>query len=280
MLPLRPGTALAEPALGFPLFPHLPPGAAPGNEYYSAPGRHNAEAHITPPPPPFSRDAESSERSASDTAPRTDRPHRRPSRNGHLQLTLFETADHPVIDALSSVDVADLAALFGDGFDFTDLRPPEGLPHPDDCPSFRDPPPEEFDMKFPPMRFWDEMVDGRPALGHPPWEDYVADRAERAAWHRFDDPPFLDDGTIDPLSLVVLADVMPGAASERLGASIRRDACASRLRAAPARNSPAVRSRRVIAMAADIPASYCPQPRESEIRRPGNPPRRVSARGR
>ena len=54
-------------------------------------------------------------------------------------------------------------------------------------------------------------------------------------------------------------------------ASIRRDACASRLRAAPARNSPAVRSRRVIAMAADIPASYCPQPRESQPTLPGIP---------
>ena len=55
-------------------------------------------------------------------------------------------------------------------------------------------------------------------------------------------------------------------------ASIRRDACASRLRAADARSSPAVRSFRVIAIALDIPASSCPELSESEIRRLGNPP--------
>jgi len=70
---------------------------------------------------------------------------------------------------------------------------------------------------FEPMPFWDQLVEGRAVLGHPPWEDYVPDRAEMAAWHRFDEPPFLDDGTIDPLSLVVLADTMPGAVGEKVG---------------------------------------------------------------
>jgi hypothetical protein len=36
-------------------------------------------------------------------------------------------------------------------------------------------------------------------------------------WYRFDHPPYRDDGTIDPLSLVVLADTMPGAVGEKLG---------------------------------------------------------------
>ena len=103
-----------------------------------------------------------------------------------------------------------------EGFSFTDLRPPDGIDPPDDCPSFRDPLPDT-EPPFPPMRFWDELVEGRPALGHAPWEDYEPDRAERAAWHRFDDAPFLDDGTIDPLSLIVLADTMPGAIGEKLG---------------------------------------------------------------
>ena len=101
------------------------------------------------------------------------------------------------------------------GFEFTDLRPPTSVPLPPDCPSFRDPPPdgvERFET-----RFWDERVEGRPALGHPPWEDYVPDRAERANWYRFDDPPFLDDGTLDPFALVVLADTMPGAVGEMVG---------------------------------------------------------------
>jgi acyl-CoA thioesterase len=103
------------------------------------------------------------------------------------------------------------------GFSFTDLRPPAVVPAPEDCPSFRDPPPEGFDT-FVPMRFWDERVEGRPALGDPPWAvDAARDRAERAAWHRFDDPPFRDDGTLDPLALVVLADVMPGAVGQKVG---------------------------------------------------------------
>lgn len=110
-------------------------------------------------------------------------------------------------------------AVFGStrpGFDFTDLRPPLDVPHPDDCPSFRDPPPPDF-PGFTPMPFWAERLEGRPALGHAPWDDYVPDRAERAAWYRFDETPFLDDGTLDPLALVVMADTMPGAVGERIG---------------------------------------------------------------
>jgi hypothetical protein len=38
-------------------------------------------------------------------------------------------------------------------------------------------------------------------------------------WYRFDDPPFLDDGTLDPLALVVLVDTMPGAVGEKVGRS-------------------------------------------------------------
>jgi Acyl-CoA thioesterase C-terminal domain len=110
-------------------------------------------------------------------------------------------------------------AVFGagrHGFAFTDLRLPPDLPAPAECPSFRDPPPEDAGP-FEPMPFWDRMVEGRSALGHPPWEDYVPDRAERVYWYRFDEPPFLEDGTIDPLSLVVLADTMPGAVGEKVG---------------------------------------------------------------
>jgi len=114
-------------------------------------------------------------------------------------------------------------AVFGatrDGFEFSDLRPPAERPHPDDCPRFRDGPPEGVEG-FDPMPFWDHVVEGRNVTGHPPWEDYVPDRAERATWYRFDDPPFLPDGTMDPLGLVVLADVMPGAVGEKVGATER-----------------------------------------------------------
>ena len=107
------------------------------------------------------------------------------------------------------------------GFDFTDLRPPADVPPPDDCPSFRDPPPPEAPV-FEPMPFWTERVEGRPVLGHAPWDDYVPDRAERAMWYRFDDPPYTDDGVVDPLALVVLVDTMPGAVGEKIGPQPRQ----------------------------------------------------------
>jgi acyl-CoA thioesterase len=105
-----------------------------------------------------------------------------------------------------------------DGFAFTDLRPPD-VAAPADCPSWRDPLPEGVEG-FIPMPFWDELVEGRAALGHPWWEDYEPDRAERATWHRFDDPPVVD-GVLDPLALVVLADTMPGAVGEKVGRTDR-----------------------------------------------------------
>ena len=110
-------------------------------------------------------------------------------------------------------------AVFGaerSGFSFTDLTPPAGPPPPDECPSFRDPRPPDA-AAFQSMRFWEEILDGRTAMGHPPWEDYVPDRAERMLWYRFDDLPRRDDGTLDQLALLVMADTMPGAVGERLG---------------------------------------------------------------
>jgi acyl-CoA thioesterase len=106
------------------------------------------------------------------------------------------------------------------GFDFTDLRPPEEIPDPAQCSSFRDPPPEGT-PEFEPMPFWTELVEGRAVLGHAPWDDYVPDRAERCMWYRFDEPPMLDDGRLDPLALIVLADTMPGAVGEKVGRADR-----------------------------------------------------------
>ncbi len=68
------------------------------------------------------------------------------------------------------------------------------------------------------MPFWDRLVEGRIGLGPPPVGGPTSpDRAERVMWYRFDQSPFLDDGTLDPLALVVLADTMPGAVSEKVG---------------------------------------------------------------
>jgi acyl-CoA thioesterase len=104
------------------------------------------------------------------------------------------------------------------GFTFTDLRPPEQIPNPAESGSFRDPPPEGVPV-FDPMPFWAELVEGRPVTGHAPWDDYVPDRAERVMWYRFDESPMLDDGCLDPLALIVLADTMPGAVGEKVGRS-------------------------------------------------------------
>jgi len=113
-----------------------------------------------------------------------------------------------------------VSAAFGSlrpGFDFTDIAPPPDVPLPDECPSFRDDPPEDWDLPWEPMPFWDQRVEGRPALGDAPWSDYVPGRAERASWYRFDDPPWCADGTLHPFSFAILVDSMPGAASQKLG---------------------------------------------------------------
>jgi acyl-CoA thioesterase len=112
-------------------------------------------------------------------------------------------------------------AVFGqrrEGFEFTDLAPPV-VPLPGDCPSFRDPPPPGWHV-FDPMPFW-ERVEGRPALGLPPWDDTPRTSSLQATWYRFDETPWLDDGTVDPHAVIVLADTMPGAVGQRLGSNDR-----------------------------------------------------------
>jgi acyl-CoA thioesterase len=108
-------------------------------------------------------------------------------------------------------------AVFGaerPGFSFVDLTPPVVAP-PEECPSFRDPPPDGIvaPFRFP---FW-EHVEGRSALGHAPWEDFVPTTSDRAAWYRFDEVPVDDAGVLDPLALVTLCDTMPGAVREKIG---------------------------------------------------------------
>jgi acyl-CoA thioesterase len=113
-------------------------------------------------------------------------------------------------------------AVFGrdrGGFEFTDLAMPE-VPGPADCPSFRDPPPPGVEFEPPPDRpefeFWDR-VEGRPAQGHAPWDDYVPTSSECAFWYRLDEPPMRADGTLDPLAVIALCDLMPSSVGERMG---------------------------------------------------------------
>jgi hypothetical protein len=68
----------------------------------------------------------------------------------------------------------------------------------------------------PGRRLADWPVDGRAALGHAPWEEHEGKTSDVATWLRFDDPPRLADGALDPLAVMTLADRMPGAVSERI----------------------------------------------------------------
>ena len=137
-------------------------------------------------------------------------------RRGRSMSQLTATVRNPGADAgLTAV------AAFGAprrGFSFTDLAMPV-VDGPDGLRSFRDPLPEgiEFEFDGPPMPFWEQIVEGRPVIGTPPWEPFVDGPAERASWYRIDDPPMLADGRLDPLALVVLADTMPGAVGQKIG---------------------------------------------------------------
>jgi acyl-CoA thioesterase len=113
-------------------------------------------------------------------------------------------------------------AVFGrarEGVEFTDLVRPD-VPAPADCPSFRDPPPPGMPV-WAPMPFW-TRVEGRPALGLPPWDDESPRSSSlQAIWQAFDEPPLGADGTLDPFAVVALADTMPGAVTQKTGPTER-----------------------------------------------------------
>jgi acyl-CoA thioesterase len=112
---------------------------------------------------------------------------------------------------------ATTVAVFGatrPGPSFVDVTAPT-VPAAAGCPSYRDAPPAGIEP-FPPRPFWDQ-VEGRAARGHRPWDDYQPTTAEVATWLRFDHPPRLPDGSLDPLGVITLADRMPGCVGERLG---------------------------------------------------------------
>jgi acyl-CoA thioesterase len=116
-------------------------------------------------------------------------------------------------------------AVFGAprrGFEFTDLEPPAQIIPPSQCRSFRSPlPPEADSVGFVALPFWEHHVEGAGMLGHAPWEEYEPTRAEHGTWYRMDDPPWLDNGALDPLALIVFADTMPGAVAEKVGPADR-----------------------------------------------------------
>lgn len=129
------------------------------------------------------------------------------------------TASQVAVDVRNAGAVAGtrLLAVFGsrrEGPTFVDLEPPD-VPPPGECRSYRDPLPEGVEPS-PPWPFW-TRVEGRAALGHAPWEEFVPTSSDVASWYRFDDAPRLEDGSLDPLGVLTLADRMPGCIGERLG---------------------------------------------------------------
>jgi acyl-CoA thioesterase len=111
-------------------------------------------------------------------------------------------------------------AVFGrprTGFALTDRAMPD-VDAPEACPAFGDPPPDgvEWERDGEPPPFW-QHIEGRPALGHAPWDDWVPDSSECAFWYRFHEPPRRADGTLDPLAVVTLCDTMPSSLGERMG---------------------------------------------------------------
>ncbi len=103
------------------------------------------------------------------------------------------------------------------GFGYTELQMP-AVPGPDECSSYRDPPPPESGLADEPMfPFWREVIEGRPALGHAPWDPSPRGAAEVATWVRFEHFPGDEHGRFDPLALLVAADMMPSAVFEKRG---------------------------------------------------------------
>lgn len=129
------------------------------------------------------------------------------------------TATQVAVDVRNSGESAGtrLLAVYGSGRDgptFVDVAPPI-VPTPAECRSYRDPLPDGVEP-FVVTGFW-TRVEGRAALGHAPWEEFESSASDIANWYRFDDPPLLEDGSLDPLGVLTLADRMPGSVGERLG---------------------------------------------------------------
>ncbi len=105
------------------------------------------------------------------------------------------------------------------GFAYTELEMPD-VPAPTECASYRDPPPLESGLADEPMfPFWREVIEGRPALGHAPWDPSPRGAAEVATWFRFEHFPADEEGRFDPLALLVASDMMPSAVFEKLGSA-------------------------------------------------------------
>jgi acyl-CoA thioesterase len=125
-------------------------------------------------------------------------------------------ADEPALSMLVTFGQLHADALGTyDGVGFpTDVRPPE------ECPQRPDPAEgSRSGNPFPPLNF-DEQTDWRPAQAGFTWEEGPPGAgldARFAAWFRLRDEPRLPDGSIDPVSYCVPADMLGAAVARRLG---------------------------------------------------------------
>jgi acyl-CoA thioesterase len=137
-------------------------------------------------------------------------------RRGRSMSQLTASVHNPGADAgLTAI------AAFGAprrGFEFTELVMPD-VPGPDELRGFRDPLPDgvEFEFDGPPMAFWDQVLECRPAIGRAPWEPFEDGPAEAANWYRLDHPPTRPDGRMDVAGVIVMCDTMPGPVGQKLG---------------------------------------------------------------
>jgi acyl-CoA thioesterase len=108
-------------------------------------------------------------------------------------------------------------AVFGGprrGERFQTSQPPE-LPPPEECWSWRE-------LKqpavggFPSFPYWDH-VERRSPPTMSPFDAHPGGRLENCSWFRYDEIPRRADGSWEPLGLVALSDMMPGAVFEFLG---------------------------------------------------------------
>jgi len=108
------------------------------------------------------------------------------------------------------------------GYSFTGITPPD-VPPPEACRSFREPPPPDADWDASGrMPLWDTILEGRAAIGLPPWDRSPRTKAESATWYRFDVAPLGADGRLDPLAALVMSDLMLGSVGQRIGYTEQR----------------------------------------------------------
>ena len=93
------------------------------------------------------------------------------------------------------------------------------VPPPEECVSFRDPPPPEAGMPEGPLfPFWTRCPrDARRSAMHRGTRRSAAQPGR--AWFRFEQSPTDEHGGFDPLALLVAADMMPSAVFEKVGTS-------------------------------------------------------------